>query len=214
MNKVINLTHFLAESTPAYGGVLGSVVIKPTRAIKKGDTSNNVYLQFPNHINTHIDFPRHFNVNGKTLNDYQASFWIFQSVAFIQGPVELLPVLVEDLPADVDLLIFKTGFGKHRGTEAYWAEQPVIPSTYASTLRNRFPKLRVFGFDMISLTSQLDKTEGKKAHLAFLCEEDILVLEDMNLDCLNEAPAQVIIAPLYLNDADGSPCTVFAIEKR
>ena len=34
---------------------------------------------------------------------------------------------------------------------------------------------------MISLTSQLDKNEGKKIHNKFLCDYEILIIEDMNL---------------------------------
>ena len=65
---------------------------------------------------------------------------------------------------------------------------------------------------MISLTSQLDKSEGKKAHIAFLIESDILVMEDMNLSEINHKPSRVIIAPLLINNADGVPCNIFAFE--
>jgi arylformamidase len=77
-------------------------------------------------------------------------------------------------------------------------------------LRKRFPHLRVFGFDLISLTGQLNKAGGKKAHLAFLTEQNILVLEDMNLSKLFESPKKVIIAPLQISNADGAPCTIIA----
>ena len=63
---------------------------------------------------------------------------------------------------------------------------------------------------MISLTSKLDRLEGKKAHFSFLIENDILVLEDMDLSNLKETPDRVIIAPLLIEGADGSPCTVIA----
>ena len=33
--------------------------------------------------------------------------------------------------------------------------------------KEKFKNIRVFGFDMISLTSKLDRDEGKKAHLDF-----------------------------------------------
>ena len=63
---------------------------------------------------------------------------------------------------------------------------------------------------MISLTSKLNRSEGRLAHLSFLIENDILVLEDMNLLNLEYAPNEIIIAPLPINNADGVPCNVIA----
>ena len=63
---------------------------------------------------------------------------------------------------------------------------------------------------MISLTSQLDKQEGKKAHIEFLVKNDILVIEDMNLENLNSTPFELIVSPLLIEDIDGSPCTIIA----
>jgi arylformamidase len=212
MRKVINLSYFLSEDTPAYAGEKDTIHIRSIRSIDLGHTSNNLYLEFPNHINTHIDFPRHFNATGKSLNDYEPGFWVFGKVGFICCEIQELLNNISELSEDIELLIVKTGFGALRGTEQYWAEQPVIPASYASSLRARFPKLRVFGFDLISLTSRLDRDEGKKAHLAFLCEKDILVLEDMNLLQLEQTPSEVIIAPLLIDGADGVQCTVFAFQ--
>ena len=64
---------------------------------------------------------------------------------------------------------------------------------------------------MISLTSKLDRAEGKKAHLNFLINNEILILEDMNLEKLFEKPNKVIIAPLQIKEASGVPCNVIAL---
>lgn len=206
----IFLSFPLNQDTPAYGGETGSVVFERIRSIEKGDTSNNLLLRFPNHIGTHIDFPFHFDNNGKTSDAYSADFWIFKQVGFIACTITELPKKISELPGDIEILIVRTGFGKMRGQNIYWAEQPVVPAEYASMLRNAFPKLRVFGFDMISLTSKLDRTEGKKAHISFLLENEILVVEDMNLENLRECPETVVILPLQISNADGAPCSIIA----
>ena len=208
--SVIFLSYFLREDTPAYGGAEGTLTFEQIRSIDRGDTSNNLFLKFPNHIGTHIDFPRHFSNEGKSIDDYPAEFWIFNRVGFINSDMDSLEHNCEGLPDDIELLIVKTGFGDQRNENIYWAEQPVVPASAAEMLRKRFPHLRVFGFDLISLTSQLNKAEGKKAHLAFLTEQNILVLEDMNLNNLFATPERVIIAPLQISNADGVPCTIFA----
>lgn len=210
MDKIIYLSYFLNEETPAYGGEKGLIIFDRVKSIGNGDTSNNLKLTFPNHIGTHIDFPYHFDLNGKKCNEYPADFWIFNSVGFIQCDVDSIERHISNLPSDIECLILKTGFAASRGEDVFWKEQPVIKSYLAGIFRSKFPKLRLFGFDMISLTSKLDRPEGKQAHWSFLIENEILILEDMNLEYLSTTPQKVIVSPFIIDKADGAPCTVFA----
>eukprot|EP01133_Synstelium_polycarpum_P004767 gene4767-5554_t len=109
---------------------------------------------------------------------------------------------MDNLPSDIELLILKTGFSSNRGSEVYWKNQPVVKASLASMLRNKFPDLRVFGFDMISLTSKLDRPEGKMAHIEFLVKNEILIIEDMDLNCLERTPDTVVVSPLQIYGAD------------
>jgi kynurenine formamidase len=208
--KVQFLSHFLDQNTPAYGGEKGCVKFKNIRQISLGDTSNNSRFSFPSHIGTHVDFPYHFDSKGKKCNDYSPSFWIFNKVAFISCSVDQILPSIQNISSDIELLILKTGFGVNRNKSVYWSDQPIISSNLAKIFKIKFPKLRVFGFDMISLTSRLDRDEGKKAHQEFLIENEILILEDMNLVDLSDTPNKVIIAPLLVEGADGTPCTVIS----
>ena len=204
------LSYFIDEHTPAYGGKQGLIQLVKDRSIGKGDTTNELKLILPNHIGTHIDFPYHFYNEGKKCSDYPAEYWIFNKVGFLSCSLDEVPSKITALPGDIELLLLKTGFGKKRLENEYWTSQPVIPSHLAKLFRQHFPLLRVFGFDMISMTSKLDREEGTRAHLAFLVENDILILEDMNLGALQEQPSRVIISPLLVAGADGVPCTVIA----
>lgn len=205
------LSYFINEHTPAYGGKKGLVQWEVSSAIEKGNTTNELRLHLANHIGTHIDFPHHFSQNGKKCHDYPAAFWVFTKTGFLQCSLAEVPEAINSLPADIELLILKTGFGAKRSQDEYWSSQPVIPAKLAGMFRERFPQLRVFGFDMISLTSKLDRAEGTRAHLAFLVEQEILVLEDMDLGSLHHAPVTVIVSPLQAAGADGVPCTVIAM---
>ena len=208
--KPVYLSHFINVSTPLYGGVSGKIKINQDSSIAHGDTANTLHLSLPNHVGTHIDFPYHFHRNGKKLNDYPASFWIFENVGFIQCSLDDVENQLGDIDSDIELLILKTGFGSCRGKENYWSSQPIIPSHFARLFRDKFPKLRVFGFDMISMTSKKDRAEGKNAHLQFLIEQNILILEDMDLSNFGCKPDKVIVSPLPIEGADGSPCSVIA----
>ena len=204
------LSHFLNENTQAYGGEIDCIKFERTRSISNGDTSNNLKLTFPNHIGTHIDFPYHFNSNGKKCNNYIPNFWIFNKVGLLISEVENIDLNLNNINENIEILLLKTGFENHRGKEKYWKEQPVILSKYANIFKNKFPKLRAFGFDIISLTSKLDREEGKRAHIEFLINNDIIIIEDMHLMNLINEPNKLIVAPLLINDADGTPCTIIA----
>ena len=210
MKSPLYLSYFIDESTPIYGGVEGEIQIHSERAIARGDNSNNSKFEFPAHIGTHIDFPFHFSSVGKKSHEYQPSFWLFSKIGFINCEIQDVVNEIEKISVDIEILILKTGFGSNRGKMIYWAEQPVIPSSYASLFKMKFPNLRVFGFDLISLTSKLDREEGKRAHVEFLLNNDILILEDMDLQELNSTPEKLVIAPLQMRSADGVPCTVIA----
>ena len=210
ISDAIYLSYFIDEQTPAYGGAKDTIKIDRIRSIKNGDNSNNLELRFPGHIGTHIDFPYHFSNSGKKLEDYPASFWLFNKVGFIQCDIAEVGSSIKDLPSDIECLLLKTGFSVNRGAEVYWAAQPIIPASLADLLKESFPQLRVFGFDLISLTSKLDRDEGKKAHLQFLVQNNILLLEDMNLEHLNSTPSKLIVSPLQIRGADGVPCNVIA----
>lgn len=206
------LSHFIDFNTPCYGGKKNVVKITELSSIGKGDTSNSKNLSISNHIGTHIDFPRHFDNNGKTLSDYESNFWIFKKIGFVESDIENFLTKINELENDIEFLILKTNFGINRGTDKYWASQPIIPSNFAKILREKFKNLRVFGFDLISLTSKLDRDEGKRAHQCFLLEQNILIIEDMNLLNLKTCPKNIIVAPLLISDIDGVQCTVIAFE--
>ncbi|MCA6439605.1 MAG: cyclase family protein [Chitinophagaceae bacterium] len=209
MNPIF-LSHTLNENTPAYGGVTNSVVVERVNEIAKGNTSNNLKITLPVHIGTHIDFPYHFSDTGKKSHQYPASYWIFEKVGFLECHVDEVPDRLDTLGNDIELLILKTGFGKVRYEREYWEKQPVIPASFAGLFRSKFPRLRVFGFDMISLTSKLDRVEGKNAHIEFLLTHEILVIEDMKLDALSGTPKRVIVSPIQIEGADGAPCNIIA----
>ncbi len=208
--KTLFLSHFINEQTPIYGGANNQIKFEKLTSIKNGNTANSIYLKLPNHCGTHIDFPLHFNDNGKNINDYPPEFWIFKSVGFINSSICDVEENFSELDKNIEFLIIKTGFGKHREEKKYWSDQPVISSALAGKISRKFPKIRAIGFDMISLTSKLNRDEGKKAHEEFLLKKNILIVEDMNLDNLKDSPKELYAFPLLIDRADGSPCTIIA----
>ena len=73
----IFLSYHINFETPAYCGEKNAFLIENISSIRNGDKTNNTKISFNSHLGTHIDFPLHFYENGKSLNDYPASYWVF-----------------------------------------------------------------------------------------------------------------------------------------
>lgn len=216
----IPLSYPLDEKTPSYGDGKG---LHRTfdKSLARGDSCNTSTWTFSNHLGTHLDFPRHFVEDGRTIDDYPLDSFIFCRVGFVDlGELDGGRIITwqdleaADLPAEIELLLIKTGFCHKRNLPAYWQENPGFSPDLADRLREAFPALRLLGFDSISLSSFSHRDLGRQAHKRFLDHQrPILPLEDMDLSRLNNSSSplkQVIVAPWMMREADAVPCTVLA----
>lgn len=218
--KYIYLSHLLDNTTPTYGNEY-NIRIEQSHSIENGDIANESNITTTTHIGTHIDLPYHFFSNGQTIENYDASFWMFSNPLIVEVEVknsvindELISVL-EDFKHknNTDLIMVKTGIERDRKSKNFWANNPGFDPALYEYLTNTFPKLRVFGFDSISLSSYKNPVIGCKAHQQFLNpKKPILILEDMCLSQLsaNDKIEEIIIAPIRIANCDGLPCTVIA----
>lgn len=220
MSQFVLLSHVLEASTPSYGN-RDKVIIRVNSSIKTGETANSSCLILSNnHIGTHLDVPRHFSVNGKRTVDYPIGDYIFEACQVIDLPrSEACLIEPDDLKdifirPDVDMLLIRTGFEKLRGQDAYWNNNPGLHPDLADYLRKTYPYLRCVGFDFISVTSWKYRSEGKLAHKAFLAPEngdrEIWAIEDMSLKDVPKIIEEIIVAPLLVEDGNGSAVTVIA----
>ncbi len=219
MNKWTFLSHQLSPNHFAYGN-RNSIQIKYSNKIDKGNSSNNTILNLPTHFGTHLDFPYHFDNKGKTIQEYSPDYFISNKVQYIELNVlhiENYMITINDFSdfkfiKNTEILILKTGMSNFIKQNEYWNANPGFAPELASHFNNLMPNLRIFGFDSISLTGRKFRKEGKAAHLAFLIEQNILVLEDMDLSELlpNSFIQEIFISPLRFDNADGAPVSVFA----
>ena len=223
MHKTVSyryLSHIVDEKTPTYGNG-ADVKIYKTEAIREGAVANESALCMPVHSGTHIDLPCHFYEEGADISAYDAAQWIFNKVLLVELfaketviKEELIAVLKEQKDCkDTDLLLVKTGIENFRSQKKFWYDNPGFHADLYDFLREKFPKLRAFGFDSISLTHYQSPVLGRQAHRAFLNpEHPLLIIEDMHLQecCAEDSFEQVIVAPLRLRGSDGLPCSVIA----
>ncbi len=217
--KIILLSYPLSNSRSYYGGAH----IRLTTSIKSDNDRYNQETAFDisSHSGTHMDFPAHFYPGGRRGEDYPPETFVCTRVALVEGDL-----LGEDRPVDarflndaidegVEALLIKTGFCGVRDEERYWKDSPVVSAGLPEILRGRFPALRMVGFDLVSVTSRRNKAEGRKAHLNFLdssAGKEIILIEDMDLREVGSRTvfSELVAAPLFFEEMDGSPCTVIA----
>ncbi len=220
MSNFVLLSHILRQDTPSYGN-RDKVIIRVNSSIKAGETANSSCLVLSNnHIGTHIDVPRHFSIDGKRTIDYPIGDYVFNKCQIVDLPKNMACLIGPDdlenfsIQADVELLLIRTGFEALRGQDEYWDNNPGLAPELADYLRDKFPNLRCIGFDFISVTSWKHRAEGRLAHKAFLAPEnssnEIWAIEDMSL---KDAPIdimRIIVAPLMVEDGNGTAVTVIA----
>lgn len=210
------LSHTLTLDTPGYGSQ-GQIAITKEKSIERGDSSESFTITMSNHFGTHVDCPAHFFKHGLKVAELKAESWCFQSPQVIN--VELKPgelmsvgVIKNKIKKNTDLLLFKSNWSKVRGKEKYSSANPGIGSSVGHFLRSKYPKVRAIGFDWISLSSYLNRPEGREAHRVFLDPDGkghpIMIVEDMDLSKATNRLKQVFVFPLRVEGIDSAPCTV------
>lgn len=209
--KVFFLSHPIDKKTPIYGGK-NTIVLKNISSVRKGDSCNTIHLAFSSHTGTHMDAPLHFIEKGLSITDFKPRDFIFDRVwlAEIFGAKPGCIIKPSDLAdvKDCDLLLIKTGFEKYRKDKLYWRNSPGLDPDCVGWLKEKCPSLRAVGVDFISISSLSNRNLGRKAHEAFL-GKGIFLIEDMKLSPLKRKPDKAIVSPLWVDKADGAPCTVF-----
>lgn len=199
-----------------YGG-RNSFRAEKVADIQKGDTANSLSIYLSNHAGTHLDFPSHVLADGRNLDDYPASYFIFHYPAVIKvTPGQGRYITADDIkkhtiPQGTDLLLIQTG--ATYDNDSYWRDNPGLAPSAAEYIKNLQPTLRCVGLDCISVNAWHDRDPGRVAHRILLQAPEVLILEDMDLSPLNEPGfllSKVVVAPLRLAGADGTPATVFA----
>jgi arylformamidase len=219
-SNLLYLSHVLSEAAPGYGGG-GKTRFVSENKISEGKSSNTQRWDISNHIGTHVDAPRHFFNEGKTVDDYPPDFWVCKNIALVEVPLEQARwITADDIGGETDPLaeciLIRTGWQKHRGAEPYFSDNPGLSADLAKAMRGKFAKLRFVGMDFISVSRFQDRENGRAAHREFLGSSahggPILPIEDMDLERLpgNARINSMIVAPLRVKGADGSPVTIIA----
>lgn len=220
--EYVLLSFAIDERTPLYG-TTPPPVIKEYSNISKGASSSSFVIHIHNHTGTHADAPGHFIPGGRSISDYSMEELIYNMPLLVECPAEVggnIPLKKTvsglDVMVDIDCMLLKTGFGKHRNERIYSTHNPWVASEDILWLRREFPSIRCLGVDSLSISGFQNREEGRKAHRAAFIPMDgggqpLLLIEDMNLASISsQTLKKIIVIPWQIKGIDSAPCSVLA----
>lgn len=229
-SNVVFLSYPLSPDTPTYA-MNPPVEFVQESSFAEGDPATWMSFTTINHNGTHVDAPFHFDPDGRRIDEFTASEWVFEAPALIDIPSEegrLIEVTDiephEGAIAAADLVLVRTGWAQHTRVsdpKRFGTRAPGFAASAADALTRLAPKMRALAMDLPSAASPVQghaNDEGMIFHRRMLGPEHrqpdraVLLIEDVKLDA--ELPAdrlvRVVVLPLRLSRADAGPATILA----
>jgi kynurenine formamidase len=204
----IDLSHVVAPDMPQWPG--DAQPLKIHRHSEHGPDSHlSSSLEFGCHVGTHIDTPLHFLDGAPAVDTMPLDRFLGPALVIRCGDGDtaaaLGPEVLEghDL-ANVDFVLFDTGWDRHWGTERYYREWSWLTPALAERLAAA--GLKGVGLD----TPSLDPYAGQAAH-DICAPAGMINIENLaNLGALPDRGAELIVLPLKLAGTEASPVRAIA----
>ncbi len=212
--KILDLTLTVSDKIPTFPGSPQPNFI-PWENIK--DDGYNLELLFlSSHTGTHLDAPYHFIENGKKIHEISPNRLIRDAVliksrkksgqAITKTDILKFEKIHEKIP-NGSTVIFWTGWQKMLHDDSYFIKNPGLSTTAAKYLVSK--KTNLVGIDSPSIDFQASK-QFSVHHL--FSKNGILILENLaNLEKIKSWKFQLVVLPLKLKNATGSPVRAVAV---
>ena len=213
--KLIDLSHLLNEEMTVYPGTLHPK-FEIIGAVEK-DGYAELKMTMVLHTGTHIDAPCHMFKGAKSIDRFPLDKFVGKAIVIPcrdneEISLEFLQPF-EDMIAQIDFILFFTGWQYKWNTPAYFDDSPT-PTRDAAIWLTNF-KLKGIGIDSFSVDKIISAhivTEDNLPNHHILLGKEILLIESLtNLDKLPEYAFTFQCIPLNIENADGSPIRAMAM---
>lgn len=210
----IDLTLEISNNLPSFPGSPRPQFI--SWADKKSDGYNLELIFLSSHSGTHLDAPYHFIENGIKIDRIPLNRLITDAILcnIRKGPD--MPITRSDIVSfeakhgkipPNSAVVFSTGWSRNLARKDYFTKNPVLSASAAKYLSEK--RVSLVGIDSPSI--DLGKDSKFSVHHVLL-KSGILILENLcNLDKIQRTDFMLIVLPLKLKDATGSPVRAVAI---
>ena len=212
--KIIDLTLTISESIPTFPGSPQPNFINWESIKKNGYNLELLFLS--THTGTHIDAPYHFLKKGQTIHQIVTNRLVTEALLIKIRKGSDQSITKTDIERfekkfgvidEGSTVIFHTDWQKNLNKKSYFTKNPGLSISAAKYLTSK--KLNLVGIDSPSIDLGKD---GKFSVHHVLAKNNILIVENLtNLDKIHSERFHLIVAPLKLKNATGSPVRAMAL---
>jgi len=211
--KIIDLTLTISNKIPTFPGSPQPNFI-PWEKIK--DDGYNLELLFlSSHTGTHLDAPYHFLEKGAKIHEISLKKLVSEAVLIKSRKKRNETITKTDIQkfekkhgkiASFSSVIFYTGWQRNLQKKYYFTKNPGLSVSAAKYLASK--KINLVGIDSPSI--DLGKDSKFSVHQIF-AKKGILIVENLaNLEKIKSAKFHLVVLPLKLKNATGSPVRAIA----
>ena len=214
--KVVDLTLEITSDMITFPGYPMPTFTQWSKFDIQGYISEIMFLS--THTGTHMDAPFHFNPNGQTIDQVEVNRYICINAILIKIQKNANEMITSDDIAhnkkyeikEKDTVVFSTGWEKQiKQKDNYIRNNPGLSKDAAQYLVEK--KVNAVGIDCPSIDIGTDS--GFIAHKILLSNQ-ILVIENLcNLYEFTNGKFTLLVTPLKLAGASGSPIRAIGIEE-
>jgi len=211
--KIIDLTLTISNKIPAFPGSPQPNFI-PWEKIKDG--GYNLELLFlSSHTGTHLDAPYHFLEKGAKIHEISLKKLVSSAVLIKSRKKSNESVTKTDIQkfekkhgkiASFSSVIFYTGWQRNLQKKYYFTKNPGLSVSAAKYLASK--KVSLVGIDSPSIDLG---TDSKFSVHQIFAKKGMLIVENLaNLEKIKSSKFHLVVLPLKLKNATGSPVRAVA----
>jgi|TARA_Y100000310_G_scaffold92060_1_gene89594 kynurenine formamidase len=211
--KILDLTLTISDKIPAFPGSPHPHFV-PWENIK--DNGYNLELLFlSTHTGTHLDAPHHFLEKGSKIHEISLKKLVSEAVLIKSGKKSGESITKTDIQKfekkygkieSFSSVIFLTGWQRNLQKKYYFTKNPGLSVSAAKYLVSK--KIGLVGIDSPSI--DIGTNSKFPVHQIF-AKKGMLIVENLaNLDKIKSSKFHLVVLPLKLKNATGSPVRAIA----
>ena len=211
--KIIDLALTISDKIPAFPGSPRPHFI-PWEKIK--DDGYNLELLFlSSHTGTHMDAPHHFLEKGAKIHEISLEKLVSEAALIKSRKKSSKPITKADIQkfekkhgkiASFSSVIFYTGWQRNLQKKYYFTKNPGLSVSAAKYLASK--KISLVGIDSPSIDLG---TDSKFSVHQIFAKKGMLIVENLaNLEKIKSSKFHLVVLPLKLKNATGSPVRAIA----
>ena len=211
--KIVDLTLTVSDKIPTFPGSPQPSFI-PWENVKE-DGYNLELLFLSTHTGTHMDAPYHFREKGAKIHEISLKKLVSEAVLIKSkknGGESITKTDIQKFEknhgkiASFSSVIFYTGWQRNLQKKYYFTKNPGLSVSAAKYLASK--KINLVGIDSPSI--DLGKDSKFSVHQIF-AKKGMLIVENLaNLEKIKSSKFHLVVLPLKLKNATGSPVRAIA----